>query len=107
MTGSFIGPAVFSTCGSYRYRLERPAPNGKAAQVLGFIMVNPSTASEQQDDQTIRMVRLFGSRHGYGRIIIGNIFAYRSKDIGVLASVRDPKGPDNDAHLEKIMRESD
>jgi hypothetical protein len=107
MSGSFIGGAVFSPCRTYRYRLERPAPNEETAPVLGFIMVNPSTADEHQDDQTIKMVRVFGSRHGFGQIIVGNLFAYRSKDVGVLQSVPDPIGPDNDAHLEKIMREAD
>lgn len=80
------------------------APNGP---VLAFILVNPSTADESTDDQTIRMVRLFGSRHGYGRILVGNIFAFRSKDIRILNDVLDPVGPENDDHLERIMREAD
>ena len=46
------------------------------------------------------MVRLFGRRHGYGRILVGNIFAYRSKDIRKLKDVVDPVGPENDANLE-------
>lgn len=103
-----LGAAVFSPCRTYRYRLERPAPPGDVdGPLLAFIMVNPSTADETTDDQTIRMVRLFGRRHGYGRIIIGNIFAYRSKDIRKLADVPDPVGPENDGHLERIMREAD
>ena len=104
----FLGAAVFSQCQTYRYRLERPAPaQAPGGPVLGFIMVKPSTADEWSDDQTIRMVRLFGSRHGYGRILVGNISAYRSKDIDKLKDVTDPLGPENDAHLERIMREAD
>ncbi|WP_408635252.1 DUF1643 domain-containing protein [Novosphingobium kunmingense] len=70
-------------------------------------MVNPSTADEQNDDQTIRMVRRFGQRHGYGKILIGNIFAFRSRDIKALQTAIDPVGPDNDSHLERIMQEAD
>lgn len=102
-----MGTAVFSPCRTYRYRLQRPAPDAQGGPVLGFIMVNPSTADGWNDDQTIRMVRLFGSRHGYARILIGNIFAYRSKDIGGLKDVVDPIGPENDAHLERIMMDAD
>ncbi|MEP6867151.1 MAG: DUF1643 domain-containing protein [Novosphingobium sp.] len=107
MTGDVLGTAIFSPCGTYRYRLERPPPADRESPVLAFIMVNPSTADEHQDDQTIRMVRLFGRRHGYGRLLVGNIFAYRSQDIGQLELVEGPVGPENDHHLEAIMRESD
>lgn len=104
----FLGPTEFSACKTYRYRLERSAPpEAEDGPVLGFIMVNPSTADESTDDQTVRMVRLFGSRHGYGRILVGNIFAYRSKDIRILNDVLDPVGPENDDHLDRIMREAD
>lgn len=104
----FLGAAVFSPCKTYRYRLERAAPSeAQGGPVLGFIMVSPATADEWNDDQTIRMVRLFGTRHDYVRILVGNIFAYRSKDIGKLKDVADPVGPENDAHLARIMREAD
>jgi hypothetical protein len=107
ISNDLLGTAVFSPCRTYRYRLERRAPEGQSGPTLAFIMMNPSTADERQDDQTIRMVRLFGRRHGYGRILIGNIFAFRSKDIGMLGQVPDPVGPDNDVHLERIMHEAD
>lgn len=98
------GPAVYSPCLQYRYRLERILGPGTVA---AFIMVNPSTATEDTDDQTILMVQTVCTTFGIGRAIIGNMFAYRSKDITALAKVDDPIGPENDHHLAQISSESE
>src|SRR3954451_2301972 len=42
-------------------------------------MVNPSTADAETDDPTIRKVKGFSERAGYGHIIVGNLFAFRAK----------------------------
>ena len=97
-------PAVYSCCGAYRYRLERLIGIGSTA---AFIMVNPSTATEDTDDQTILMVQSVCATFGIGRAIIGNIFAYRSKDVGALSTVADPVGPSNDQHICQIAEEAD
>jgi hypothetical protein len=91
--------AVISPCGRYRYRLEREGP-GEGRTVV--IMVNPSTADAEQDDATVRKLKGFGARNGWGRIIVGNLFAYRATDVLELAKVDDPIGPDNDAELRRI-----
>jgi hypothetical protein len=92
--------AVISPCGSYRYRLERDGP-GEGRTVV--IMVNPSTADAEQDDATIRKLKGFGARNGWGRIIVGNLFAYRATDVRALAMADDPVGPENDAHLRRMF----
>lgn len=97
--------AVISDCGKYRYRLERHAI-GSGAGAVAWIMVNPSTADAANDDATIRRVIGFSDRLGFGWLIVGNVFAYRSTDIKGLASVNDPIGPDNEQHLREIMREA-
>ncbi len=107
MTEAVPGTAVFSPCGTYRYRLDRPSPADIAAPVLAFIMTNPSGADAHHDDHTVRMVRHFGRKHGYGRILVGNLFAYRSRHVRELNLAPDPVGPENDHHLEIIMRASD
>lgn len=96
------GSAVISDCGLYRYRLERG--NGRA---MSIIMVNPSTADAQQDDPTIRKVLGFAKRFHCDRIIVGNKFAFRSTDVDGLRSISDPIGPDNDKHIEQILRDGD
>jgi len=96
--------AIISPCGTYRYRLERQCA-GEGSTVI--IMVNPSTADATQDDPTIRKLRGFADRYGWGRIIIGNLFAYRSTDVRALATVSDPVGPDNDYRLAEMFLDAE
>jgi hypothetical protein len=96
--------ALLSDCGQYRLRLERAIGAGKVA---AGIMVNPSTADAHDDDQTINKWYGFSRRLGFGRFIIGNKFAYRAADVRELRGIEDPIGPENDKHLEQIMRDAD
>lgn len=98
--------AVISTCGKYRYRLERPTFLGSGWS-MGIIMVNPSTADATTDDPTIRKCIGFAERQGAGSVIVGNKFAFRSTDVRGLRTAADPVGPENDVHLEGIMSTAD
>lgn len=98
--------AVISDCGLYRYRLERDL--GRFGNTtLAFIMVNPSTADASVDDATIRKCIGFCERNGFGRMIVGNKFAFRATEVKRLRSTPDPIGPENDAHLGRIMNDAD
>jgi hypothetical protein len=103
--------AVISPCGTYRYRLERKVTghprNTTATLTAVVIMVNPSTADATVDDATIRKLRGFAQRNGWGRIIVGNLFAYRATDVRGLARTTDPVGPENDVHLRNMIAEAD
>lgn len=97
--------AILSPCELFRYRLERAtATAGIVAAILG---VNPSTADAKIDDATIRKDMGFAARLGWRRIIKGNKFAFRATDVHILRYAADPIGPENDAHLEQIMRDAD
>lgn len=96
--------AIISDCGLYRYRLERQSVGEGQTTV---IMVNPSTADATVNDATIRKLLGFGSRKGWGRIVVGNLFAYRATDVRELKAAYDPVGPDNDGHLLDMLREAD
>jgi len=99
--------AVFSPCGQYRYRLERRVSEGEG-KTLAVVMVNPSTADAENDDPTIRKVQGFARLAGYTRVIVGNLFAFRSTDIKGLATVADPRGGQtNNEHLARMMAEAD
>lgn len=98
------GSAIISDCGLYRYRLERHGLSGSGA--VAWIMVNPSTADASADDATIRKVVGFSERLGAGWAIVGNKFAYRATDVRELKTARYPVGPENTAHLARIMADA-
>lgn len=89
--------AVLSDCGRYRYRLWRLW--NADAPVMVWVMLNPSTADADTDDPTIRKCIGFAKAHGYGGIIVVNLFAWRATDPKELPKVADPVGPDNDEHI--------
>jgi hypothetical protein len=95
-----IRTASISNCQQYRYRLGRIFGDGPE---LMFVMVNPSTADADVDDQTIKKCIGFAKANGFGSILVGNKFAYRSTDVKKLREVRDPVGPENDEHLRAMM----
>lgn len=92
--------AVISVCGKYRYELEREIGAGKTC---GIIMVNPSTADAETDDATIRKLKGFAERNGWGKLLIANKFAYRATDVRELRGVSDPVGPANDEAIQDVM----
>ncbi len=89
--------ATFDATGQYRYSLGR-CWNG-AAPAIAFLMLNPSTADQQQDDPTIRRCIGLAQAWGYGSLEIVNLFAYRTTVPTGLKTVSDPVGADNDRYL--------
>jgi hypothetical protein len=85
------GGVVFSADRRYRYLLSRPGP-----RPVTFLMLNPSTADEVNDDPTIRRCRGYSRDWGFDGVIIANAFAWRSTDPNALYDLADPVGPDND-----------
>ncbi len=73
-----LPPAIFSPCRQYRYLLRRIVGFGEK-QCL-FIMLNPSTADEEQDDPTVRRCIGFAKLRGCGRLEVANLFAFRATD---------------------------
>lgn len=86
-------PAVFSPCRTYRYSLRRDI-GGPAGPVL-FVLLNPSTADETQDDPTIRRCIGFATSWGASVLYIANLFALRSTDPKVMRRHPSPVGPEN------------
>lgn len=74
---------------------------------VAFVMLNPSTADETDLDPTCRRCKGFAEDWGYGRLVVGNIFALRSTDPNQLYDHDDPVGPENDEHLRQICEEAD
>jgi hypothetical protein len=98
MPDHVVSQAVYSPCRHYRYMLHRRWEHASDRSIM-FVMLNPSTATEDVDDPTVRKCRSYASRWGYNHLIIGNIMAYRATDPGMLRRVSDPIGPENHQHL--------
>lgn len=89
--------AVISPDGIYRYELRRIW--GDPTRLVGWIMLNPSTADADLDDPTIRRCVGFAREWGYGGIVVRNLFALRATDPAALKVHPDPVGPENDEWL--------
>ena len=97
--------ATISTCGQYRYTLERSWAD--PCRWMAFIMLNPSTADAELDDPTIRRCRRFAEDFGFSGFVVGNLFALRSTDPAVMKAHNAPIGPENDAYLDKLIQQAD
>ncbi len=89
----------------YRYYLSRQW--GDDGRTVGFICLNPSTADDTLDDPTVRRCIGYARAWGGTKMVIGNLFAFRSTDPRKLKSESDPVGSENDEWLKKIVDECD
>lgn len=99
-----IKGAVISDCQRYRYELRRVWEQDKP--LVLFIGLNPSTADALTDDNTSRVCINYAKRWGYGGLLMGNLFAFRSTDQSALYTATDPIGPENDIQLLKLQKEA-
>lgn len=96
---------LFDPTFTYRYRLTWHWGFGPR---VTFIMLNPSTATEQRADPTIRRVwRFAGDTWAPGHLDVVNLYALRATDPRQLARHPDPIGPDNDEVLLKAAAGAD
>lgn len=91
--------------GEYRYRLSRTWDVGKPT--LAWVMLNPSTADATEDDPTIRRCLGYSKDWGFGSLVVGNLFALRTKDPSDLRDHPDPVGPENEEYLQAIVDEAE
>ncbi len=89
--------AVYSDCLRYRYLLTR-IWNPAGARAL-FVMLNPSTATEVQNDPTVERCERRARALGFGAFRVTNIFAWRETDPKAMRAAADPVGPRNDAAI--------
>lgn len=97
--------AIYSDCERFRYSLTRVwDETGRKAL---FIMLNPSTATEVQNDPTVERCERRARTLGFGAFRVTNIFAWRDTDPKKMRAADDPVGPDNDATILDGCRWSD
>lgn len=98
--------ALFSPCRTWRYSLTRDVGLIGSGTVT-FVMLNPSTADEEQDDPTIRRCIRFAREWGYARLAVVNLYGLRATDPREINTAEDPIGPDNDRVLGTVFGRSD
>ena len=94
--GDAASTALYSPDNRYRYALTRDWALGQ--RVL-FVMLNPSTATEMQNDPTVERCERRARALGFGGFAVANIFAFRATDPRVMRAASDPVGPANDATI--------
>ena len=100
--------ATISEDGTYRYVLRRAWGPEPLQRVLGFVMLNPSTADAIEDDPTIRRCMSFAKRDGYDGIVVVNLFDFRATNPKALCyAERDLSSRKNDPHIGAAFKECD
>ena len=90
--------AIFSTDKRYRYVLTRKIGTSRSA--VTFIMLNPSTADETKDDNTITWCKNFAKLSGHGLLYVANLSPLRATHPRDLLEA----GPEPPAVWEKNIR---
>ena len=67
--------------------------------MIAFVGLNPSTADESIDDQTIRRCKGFAKEWGFDGMYMLNAYAFRATDPRDMKAADDPVGPDTDDWL--------
>lgn len=91
--------------GTYRYQLSRTWDASRPT--AAFVLLNPSTADATADDRTVTRCVKYAAGMGFGRLVVGNLFALRTPDPADIDAHPDPIGPDNDAHVRAVAGAAD
>lgn len=93
--------ALWSGCGAYRYLLSRRwGPGG----TLLYILLNPSTATEADNDPTVARCERRARALGHGGFAVANLFSFRATRPRDLLRAADPVGPETDRILHDEAR---
>jgi hypothetical protein len=78
--GDAYSGAEFSLDMQHRYRLWRIWEPLTCRRLLGWIMLNPSTATHNESDPTVTRCWNRAKQLGYDGFVVVNVFAYRATD---------------------------
>ncbi|MEL7343326.1 MAG: DUF1643 domain-containing protein [Pseudomonadota bacterium] len=97
LKGDAASVAIYSDCERYRYSLTRIWD--ETGSRVTFVMLNPSTATEVQNDPTVERCERRARALGHGAFCVTNIFAWRDTDPRKMRAAPEPVGPRNDAAI--------
>lgn len=79
--------------------LESHASRRADSKYVVFLMLNPSTATEEQNDPTVRKCIKFARRFGGDVLTVVNIFDWRDTHPKAMKRAAEPEGPAADAAI--------
>lgn len=97
--------AILSDDRLYRYLLSRQWGND-VNNFVNFVLLNPSTADENNDDPTLRSCIRIAQNLGFDGLYITNLFAFRTKSPEILKRSKDPVGPENEKYLKECFQKA-
>jgi hypothetical protein len=103
-----IKGADFSVCRTWRYALWRVWKGEiETAKMIAFIGLNPSTADERVDDNTVTRCINFAKGFGFDGMYMLNCYAFRSTNPKGLQTADDAVGPGNDWALQEYSQKAE
>lgn len=101
--------AVISDDQKYRYQLTREIEYQEGDKPpyqheAIFVMLNPSTADHETDDNTITRCKGFAKSVGARQLTVVNLYAGRATKPADLFKMKDPVGEENDEYLEEALQ---
>jgi hypothetical protein len=96
--------AEFSSCRTWRYLLWRCWD--EELPLCNFILLNPSTADERENDPTVSRCIKFAVGWQFGGLVVSNLFAFRATKPVELKAAGDPVGPENDFYIKLAAKHS-
>ena len=100
---SYRGSALYSPDKTYRYTLSRHLGGLESSGHALWIMLNPSTATAEHDDATIRRCIDFAKRWGRAWLYVGNLSPLRATDAQVLKQAGPEPQEIWDANIQHIL----
>lgn len=101
-----MNTAIISDCGKYRYYLERNVSSKNNDKLL-FIMLNPSTANAEINDNTIRRCLRIADNLNFGKLSVINLFSYRTTKPDNLRAVGDLYGEKYSEYTTQAIQDAD
>lgn len=101
--------AILSDDRVYRYLLTRDVATLRSRHgTVTFVMLNPSTADEEENDPTIRRCMGFARDWLFETLQVVNLYAYRATyPRELVGATIDVVGPANDSHIASAIAGSD
>lgn len=95
-----VRTASYSSCEKYRWALSIRWDHGDR---VAFVGLNPSTATEEADDPTVRKLKHWAMDNSFGSMSMLNAYGFRSTDPKGMRLVDDPVGHANDVFIRKEL----